>query len=133
MDSLLALNRRSLVRLGLSSAAAMSQALTPVALAQDAGPDGGKVGAIGGRSETELFPGQGLAGGGQLEIRLTATTYTNDPDQLEVALRMKPYNLDSWMTEWTRVAEKNEKQADSLAAEGRRVTANEYYLRASNF
>jgi len=135
MDSLLTIDRRSLVRLGLCSAAAavMSQALTPTALAQDAGPDGGKVGAVGGRSESELFPGQGLGGGGQLEIRLTATTYTNDPDQLEVALRMKPYNLDSWMTEWTRVAEKNEKQADSLAAEGRKVTANEYYLRASNF
>ena len=135
MDSLLKLDRRSLVRLGLSSAAAglMSKALTPTALAQDAGPDGGKVGAVGGRSESELFPGQGLGGGGQLEIRLTATTYTNDADQLDVALRMKPYNLDSWMTEWTRVAEKNEKQADSLAAEGRKVTANEYYLRASNF
>ena len=46
---------------------------------------------------------------------------------------MKPFNLDSWVTEWTRVAERNEQIADKLAAEGRKVSANEYYLRASGF
>ncbi len=135
MDSLLQLSRRGLVRLGLASAAVppLSRMLSSTAFAQDAGPDSGSVGAVGGRAETELYPGKGLAGGGQLEIRLSATIYTSDPDQLEVAQRMKPFNLDSWVTEWTRVAEKNEQMADKLAAEGRKVTANEYYLRASNF
>ena len=46
---------------------------------------------------------------------------------------MKPYNLDSWMAEWTRVAERNEEEAEQLVKEGRKVTANEYYLRASTF
>jgi dienelactone hydrolase len=135
MDSLLQLNRRALVRLGLASAAIppLTGVLNSSAFAQDAGPDSGSVGKIGGRAETELYPGKGLPGGGQLEIRLSATIYTSDPDQLEVAQRMKPFNLDSWVTEWTRVAERNEELADKLAAEGRKVTANEYYLRASNF
>ena len=129
MDSLLDVSRRRLVKLGLTTAGVAPFA----ALAQDAGPEGGKIGAVGGRAEEELFPGKGLPGGGQLEIRLTATIYTSDPDQLDVAQRMKPFNLDSWIAEWTRVAEKNEEEAEKLAAEGRKVTANEYYLRASNF
>jgi len=129
MDSLLNVSRRALVKMGITSAGIAPFA----ALAQDAGPDGGKIGAVGGRAEEELFPGKGLPGGGQLEIRLTATIYTSDPDQLEVAQRMKPFNLDSWIVEWTRVAEKNEQEAEKLAAEGRKITANEYYLRASNF
>jgi dienelactone hydrolase len=74
-----------------------------------------------------------LPGGGQLEIRLTASMYTSDPDQLEVAQRMKPYNLDSWIAEWTRVAEKNEELAEKFRGQGLKVTANEYYLRAANF
>jgi dienelactone hydrolase len=135
MDSLLKLNRRALVRLALISAGAspFSRVLIPRAHAQDAGPDSGSVGSVGGRAESELFLGKGLPGGGQLEIRLSATIYTSDPDALEVAQRMKPFNLDSWVTEWTRVAERNEQLADKLAAEGRKVTANEYYLRASSF
>ena len=129
MDSLLKVSRRALVKAGLGSASIAPFA----ALAQDAGPDGGRIGTVGGRSEAELFPGKGLPGGGQLEIRLTVSTYTNDPDQIDVAQRMKPFNLDSWVTEWMRVAEKNEQEAAKLASEGRKVTANEYYLRASNF
>ncbi len=135
MDSLLSVNRRTLIRMGVGAAAVppLAQMLTSSALAQDAGPDAGKIGAVGGRAETELFPGQNLPGGGQLEIRLTTTLYTNDPDQIEVAQRMKPYNLDSWMEEWTRVAERNEEEAEQLAKEGRKVSANESYLRASMF
>src|SRR5215469_4789896 len=130
MDSLLSLTRRGLVRWG--ALAAGLQAAAPT-YAQDARGEQGTLGAAGGRAETELYPGKGLPGGGQLEIRLSATIYTSDPDQLEVAQRMKPFNLDSWVTEWTRVAERNEEMADKLATEGRKVTANEYYLRASNF
>jgi len=133
MDSLLNVNRRKLMKLGLASAAipSLSQLAATSALAQDAGPDGGKIGAVGGRAESELFPAQGLGGGGQLEIRLTVSQYTNDADQIEVAQRMKPYNLDSWLEEWTRVAERNEQMAEQFAKEGRKQTANEYYLRAS--
>ena len=124
------LTRRSLVRWGVVSAGIT--AFTP-ARGQDAGSESGTLGAVGGRAEQELYAGKGLPGGGQLEIRLSATLYTSDPDQLEVAQRMKPFNLDSWVVEWTRVAEKNEQMADQFAAQGLKVTANEFYLRASNF
>ncbi len=125
MDSLLNVSRRGLVKWGLAAAG--------LASAQDAGSEGGKKGAVGGRADGELFTGNGLPGGGQLEIRLTQTMYTSDPDALEVAQRMKPFDLDSWITEWTRVAEKNEQLAEKFAADGFKVTANEYYLRAAGF
>ena len=135
MSSAWKLTRRDWVKLGLISAGvpALSKELTPSALAQDAGAEGGKIGAVGGRAEEELYPAQGLPGGGQLEIRLSASIYTSDPDQLEVAHRMKPFDLESWIAEYTRVAEKNERIADKFAADGYKVSANEYYLRASNF
>jgi hypothetical protein len=44
-----------------------SQLVTSTARAQDAGPDGGAPGAVGGRAEEELNPAKGLPGGGQLE------------------------------------------------------------------
>ena len=124
------LTRRSLVRWGVVSAGIT--AFAP-ARGQDAGSESGTLGAVGGRAEQELYAGKGLPGGGQLEIRLSATLYTSDSDQLEVAQRMKPFNLDSWVAEWTRVAERNEQMADQFAAQGLKVTANEFYLRASNF
>ena len=52
---------------------------------------------------------------------------------MEVAQRMKPFNLESWIVEWTRVAERNEQLAEKAASEGYKLTANQYYLRASNF
>src|SRR6267378_4251391 len=76
---------------------------------------------------------QGLPGGGQLEIRLVQSMYTSDADELEVAQRARPYDLESWFEEWTRVAEKNEKLADGYAAQGFKVTANEHYRRAQDF
>ena len=124
------LTRRGWVRWGVVSAGIT--AFTP-ARGQDAGSESGTLGAVGGRAEQELYAGKGLPGGGQLEIRLSATLYTSDADQLEVAQRMKPFNLDSWVVEWTRVAERNEQMADQFAAQGLKVTANEFYLRASNF
>ncbi len=135
MDSLLNVSRRGLVKWGLAAAGlpALTRALGSSAFAQDAGSEGGKKGAVGGRADGELFTGNGLPGGGQLEIRLTQTMYTSDPDALEVAQRMKPFDLDSWITEWTRVAEKNEQMAEKFAADGFKVTANEYYLRAAGF
>ena len=135
MDSLLNVSRRGLVKWGLAVAGlpVLTSALGSSAFAQDAGSEGGKKGAVGGRADGELFTGNGLPGGGQLEIRLTQTMYTSDPDALEVAQRMKPFDLDSWITEWTRVAEKNEQMAEKFAADGFKVTANEYYLRAAGF
>jgi dienelactone hydrolase len=135
MDSLLNVGRRNLVKWGLAAAAApmFTKALTTDALAQDASAEGGKKGAIGGRAEEELYTGKGLQGGGQLEIRLTQSIYTSDPDALEVAQRMKPFDLESWIVEWTRVAEKNEEIAEKFAGEGYKITANEYYLKASGF
>jgi dienelactone hydrolase len=128
------LSRRGLVQLSLLSAGIAPLApLATTAHAQDAGPDGGTLGAVGGRAEEQLYPGKGLPGGGQLEIRLSATIYTSDPDQLEVAQRMKPFDLESWIAEWLRVAEKNEQLAEKFARQGLKVTANEYFLRASNF
>jgi len=135
MSSISNLSRRSLVKWGLASAGlpAISKALASPLLAQDAGSESGKLGEVGGRAEGELYTGKGLPGGGQLEIRLTASIYTSDPDALEVAQRLKPYDLDSWVTEWTRVAERNEKEGDGFASKGLKLTANEYYLRAAGF
>jgi dienelactone hydrolase len=132
MDSLLNVSRRHLVKLGLATAGLPFFAKA-AAFAQDAGSEGGKKGAIGGRADTELFTGKNLPGGGQLEIRLTQTMYTSDPDALEVAQRMKPFDLDSWVTEWTRVAEKNEEMAQKFETDGFKITANEYYVRAAGF
>ncbi len=64
---------------------------------------------------------------------MSATIYTSDADQLEVAHRLRPFDLESWIAEWTRVAERNEKLAQKFASDGYKVSANEYYLRASNF
>src|SRR6185437_1613015 len=111
MGSLSQLTRRGLVKWGLLSAGlpAISKVLGAPALAQDAGPAGGNIGEIGGRNQEELYPAEGLPGGGQLEIRLSATIYTGDADALEVAQRLRPFDLESWIAEHTRVAEKNEK------------------------
>ncbi|MBI4458810.1 MAG: alpha/beta hydrolase [Acidobacteria bacterium] len=88
---------------------------------------------VGGRAEEQLFEGKNLAGGGQLDVRLSATPFTDDPDELEIWERMRAYDTDSWVTEYTRVAEKNEKLAEGFEKEGSKVTANEYYLRAARF
>src|SRR5216683_235086 len=119
MDSLLNVSRRGLVKWGLAAAGLpmLTRAFRSTALAQDASAEGGKKGAIGGRAEEELYTGKGLQGGGQLEIRLTQSIYTSDPDALEVAQRMKPFDLESWIVEWTRVAEKNEELAEKFASE----------------
>ena len=83
--------------------------------------------------EKRLFPGPGLPGGGQLEVRMEAPLLHPDPDVREVARRYKPYNLDSWHAEWTRMAEKNEELAAGFEDEGRHVTAHDFYRRAAEF
>ena len=135
MSALSNLSRRSLMKWGALSAGipAVSRLMGLAAMAQDAGSESGKIGEVGGRDEGALFPGKNLPGGGQIELRLTATIYTSDPDELEVAQRMKPYDLDSWVAEWTRVAERNEKTAEEFEAQRLKVTAQEYYTRAAGF
>src|ERR1700688_1968325 len=125
MDSLLNVSRRGLVKWGLAAAGLplIAKALGSTALAQDASAEGGKKGAIGGRAEEELYTGKGLQGGGQLEIRLTQSIYTSDPDALGVAQPMKPFNLDSWIVEGTRAGEKKEGWAEKCAGEGYRAPA----------
>src|ERR1700734_4564846 len=119
MKSLSKISRRGLVKLGAISAglAPFPRAFVSRASAQDAGSEAGRVGVVGGRAEEELYPGKGLPGGGQLEIRISASIYTSDADQIEVAQRLKPFNLASWIEEWTRVAERNEKLAAKFASD----------------
>ena len=129
------LSRRHLIQLGFATAGApaLARMFGIPARAQDVGPAIGRPGVIGGRDEKVLFPGKGLPGGGQLEIRLVQSMYTSDADELEVAQRARPYDPDSWHTEWMRVGEKNERVADGYAAQGFKVSAAEHYRRAQDF
>jgi len=135
MKPLSLVSRRRLMQWGLASASApvFTRMLDLSAHAQDVGPGTGRLGVVGGRDDKVLFPGKGLPGGGQLEIRLVQSMYTSDADELEVAQRARPYDPDSWHVEWMRVAEKNEKAADGFAAQGFKVSANEHYRRAQDF
>ena len=119
---------------GLTSAGAplLARAIGVPAFAQDFGPSG-KLGVVGGRDEKALFPGPDLPGGAQTEIRMVQSIHTADGDELEVAVRMKPYDMESWIAEWSRVAERNEELADGYAAAGLKVTAHEFYRRAQDF
>jgi hypothetical protein len=68
-----------------------------------------------------------------LDVRITASADNPDPDLREAARRIRPYNPESWFAEWQRVAEKNEQLAEGFEKDGRKVTANEFYLRAADF
>ena len=129
------LTRRRLMSMGLASATApaLAKLLGTAAAAQDFGPSSGLLGQVGGRDEKALFPGPNMPGGAQTEIRMVQSLYTSDPDELEVAFRMKPYDMESWIAEWSRVAEANEQLAESYAAAGLKVTASEHYRRAQEF
>lgn len=129
------LNRRRMMTLGFASATAplLVRVLGVTAHAQDFGPASGQLGVIGGRDEKVLFPGPGLPGGGQTEIRMVQSIYTSDPDELEVAQRLKPYDMESWVGEWSRVAERQEGLAEGYASAGLKVTAHEHYRRAQEF
>ena len=86
-----------------------------------------------GQAEKELFPARGLPGGGQLEVRMEISANHPDPDIRGVAQRVKFFNLESWHTEWTQVAQKNEELAAGFEGEQRKLTAHEFYLRAADF
>lgn len=129
------LSRRGLLRFGVFSAGlpALSRVLNSPVLAQDLGPGNRHVGDVRGRDEAKLFPGRGLPGGGQMEIRMNQSIYTSDPDELEVAQRLRPFDPKSWYEEWIRVAERNEEIAEGYAAQKLNVSAHQFYLRASGF
>jgi dienelactone hydrolase len=84
-------------------------------------------------AERALFPAGGLPGGGQLEVRMEISADHPDPDIRRVARNVKPYNLESWYSEWSAMAAKNEDLAAGFVAEQRNVTAHEFYLRAADF
>jgi dienelactone hydrolase len=84
-------------------------------------------------AERALFPARGLPGGGQLEIRMEISANHPDPDIRRVARSVKPYNLESWYSEWSATAAKNEELAAGFVSEARKVTAHEFYLRAADF
>jgi len=124
-----------MVKLGLfaAGAPALGGALGTTVLAQDLGPGNKYVGEISGRDPLQLYTGHPVVGGGQMEIRLNQSIYTSDPHELEVAQRLKPFNPASWYEEWRRVALINEEIAEAYADKGLKVSAQEFYLRASNF
>jgi dienelactone hydrolase len=117
-------SRRSLMKWGLISAGA---SLVPRARGAFARAQ------VGGRSEGNLFPGKNLPGGGQLDIRMIQSPENPDPDIIEVARRMRPYDPDSWYNERKRVGELNEEVAEKMAAEGHKQTAAGFYDRAVRF
>ena len=85
------------------------------------------------QAESFLYPGKGLPGGGQLEVRMEVSADHPDPDVRGVARRVKYFNLESWHKEWTEVANKNQELAAGFERENRKVTAHEFYLRAADF
>ena len=121
-------SRRSLVKGGLASAGLGLLANGSFSSVLAAAPA-----QVGGRSEKELFNAANLPSGGQLEIRMTTSAFDSDLDEVEVAERMSPFNPESWLVEWTRVAESNERRAENFEKEGLKVSANEFYMRAARF
>ena len=73
------LTRREIVKWGLLSTGApiLSTTLGTAALAQDLGPGNRFVGDIGGRDAEKLYTGYPIVGGGQMEIRLNQSIYTD--------------------------------------------------------
>jgi len=86
-----------------------------------------------GQAESFLYPAKGLAGGGQLEVRMEVSPDHADPDIRGVARRVKFFNLESWHKEWTEVAKKNQDLAAGFEQDNRKQTAHEFYLRAADF
>lgn len=119
------LSRRDAMKLGLVSA---GFSLLPGAEASAA-----PLSDADGRDEGALYEGRNLPGGGQVDPRLSMSPFVEDPDYIEVAQRMSPFNLDSLYSENHRVAEKNEQLAEEFLKDGYKVSAGTFYLRAARF
>lgn len=134
MNSESKLTRRGLMKLGAFSAGApVLAAFGSRAFAQNLGPGNLFVGEVMGRDPEKLFTGHPVVGGGQMEIRLNQSVYTDDPHELEVAQRLRPFDPLSWYEEWNRVAQINEEIAEGYEEHGLNVSANQFYMRASRF
>lgn len=128
-------SRRDMVKLGIfaAGAPALGGMVGSPAFAQDLGPGNKHVGDIAGGDPLQMYTGRPIVGGGQMEIRLNQSIYTSDPHELQVAQRIKPFNPESWYEEWRRVALINEEIAEGYADKDLKVSAAEFYLRASRF
>jgi hypothetical protein len=124
-----------MVKFGLfaAGAPALTGVVGSTALAQNLGPGNKGVGDIAGRDPLKLYTGHPVVGGGQMEIRLNQSIYTGDPHEIEVAQRLEPFNPESWYQEWRRVALINEEIAEGYAEQNLKVSAHEFYMRASRF
>lgn len=121
------LSRRGLIKWGVISAGmpAFSRVWSSSLLAQ-----------VGGRAQEKLgYPAtrEAMPDGGQLEIRMTMSPFTNDPDEFEAYQRIRPFSPESLHVVWKELAERNEQKAERFEGEGRKVTAHEFYLRAADF
>src|ERR1035437_9249765 len=88
------LDRRGVIKWGLISAGipVFSRVWSSPLLAQ-----------VGGRTQEKLgYPvkREEMPGGGQLEIRMTTSPFTSDPDEFEAYERIRPYNPESAFVEW---------------------------------
>ncbi|MES2563315.1 MAG: alpha/beta fold hydrolase [Pseudomonadota bacterium] len=54
-------------------------------------------------------------------------------ERIAERLRQRPNDPDAWWQEWSTMAARIEKHADSAAAQGRQHTAGNYYIRAGNY
>lgn len=117
------LGRRQVLKSTLG-AVAMAPVLVKEALAQTFTRE---------QAEKVLFPAPGLPGGAQMEVRMEVSGDNPDPDIVELARRLKPYNPESYYAEHQRMAERNETLAQKFEKEGLKVTASEFYLRAAGF
>ena len=118
-------SRRGLIKLGLLSAGlpALSTVWSSPLRAQQRG-----------RAEEKMgYPIGGFPDGGHLEIRMTLSPFTSDPEEFEAYLRIRPYNPESLYVVMKELAERNEQKAEQFEREGRKVTAHEFYLRAADF
>lgn len=54
-------------------------------------------------------------------------------DVIGERLRQRPDDKDAWWQEWSAMARRLEQHADKSAAEGKQMTAGNYYIRAGNY
>jgi dipeptidyl aminopeptidase/acylaminoacyl peptidase len=54
-------------------------------------------------------------------------------DRIGEKLKQRPDDKDAWWQEWSAMAARIERHADTAASEGRQFTAGNYYIRAGNY
>lgn len=54
-------------------------------------------------------------------------------DRIGEKLKQRPDDKDAWWQEWSAMAARIERHADTAASEGRQLTAGNYYIRAGNY